>query len=77
MRVASGIWQVQAAAPLVAACPSAATAPFGPADVPGPELPGVPPKHPALPSPVPSLARLEQLAAAAPAEHRFAPGSHP
>lgn len=41
------------------------------------ELPAVPPRHPALPSPAPSLARLHELAAAAPAVDRFAPGQHP
>ena len=47
------------------------------APVPGPELPPVPPRHPALPNPVPTLAELARLAAEAPPEHRFAPGSHP
>lgn len=46
-------------------------------DVPGPELPPVTPQHPALPNPVPSLARLAELAASAPASERFAPGDHP
>jgi hypothetical protein len=46
-------------------------------DVPGPELPPVPPRHPSLPNPVPSLADLARLAATAPDAERFAPGSHP
>ena len=45
--------------------------------VPGPELPPVPPKHPALPDPVPSLAQLADLATRAPASERFTPGAHP
>ncbi|MCW2920301.1 MAG: Family with sequence similarity er [Thermoleophilia bacterium] len=50
---------------------------FDASPVPGPELPPVRPKHPALPNPVPSLARLAELAAAAPADQRFTPGDHP
>ena len=46
-------------------------------DVPGPELPPIPPRHPALPNPVPTLAELARLAAGAPADQRFTPGDHP
>jgi hypothetical protein len=45
--------------------------------LPGPELPPVPPKHPSLPNPVPTLAQLEQIADHANAAYRFTPGSHP
>ncbi|MCW2928390.1 MAG: hypothetical protein JWM86_2358 [Thermoleophilia bacterium] len=45
--------------------------------VPGPELPGIPPSHPALPLPVPTLEQLARIAESAPASHRFTPGSHP
>lgn len=51
-------------------------APAPPA-VPGPELPAVPPRHPALPNPVPSLSALVKLAAGAAPQHRFTPGAHP
>jgi hypothetical protein len=44
--------------------------------LPGPDLPVIPPRHPALPTP-PSLPELMQLAAAAPQGERFVPGSHP
>jgi hypothetical protein len=54
-----------------AAVPVAAAAP----GLPGPELPAVPPKHPALPSPVPGLAQLLRIADAAPAGQRWVPGS--
>jgi hypothetical protein len=51
-------------------------APSEPA-VPGPELPPIPSRHPALPDPVPGLAMLARIAASAPDSQRFAPGSHP
>lgn len=54
------------------AMPRATSAP-----VPGPELPPVPPKHPALPNPVPGLAQLAAIADAAPADQRFTAGAHP
>jgi hypothetical protein len=76
MQVMTATSQPRAAMPRLAMPASALTAPAA-APIPGPELPGVPGRHPALPSPVPSLAQLEQLAASAPAEQRFAPGSHP
>ena len=50
---------------------------IAPMPVPGPELPAVSPKHPALPNPAPSLARLAALAAAAPPALRFPSGAHP
>jgi hypothetical protein len=42
----------------------------------GPDLPAISPRHPALPAP-PSLAELVRLAASAPHDERFVPGSHP
>lgn len=47
------------------------------APIPGPELPAVPGRHPALPSPPPSLAELGHIADSAPVGWRFTPGSHP
>jgi hypothetical protein len=47
------------------------------APVPGPELPPIAPRHPALPSPVPSLDELARRADAAPDGQRFTPGAHP
>jgi hypothetical protein len=47
-----------------------------PTTLPGPELPAIPPKHPALPVP-PSLGQLERIADAAPAAQRWTPGGAP
>jgi hypothetical protein len=52
-------------------------APTNTSTIPGPELPPVAPRHPALPSPPPGLAQLAALAANAPADARFPPGAHP
>ena len=46
-------------------------------EAPGPELPAIPPRHPALPSPAPSLVQLATIAERAPANQRFTPGAHP
>lgn len=66
--------------PALATLPVAAglRVPAAPAwQVPGPELPGIAPRHPALPSPVPTLEQLARIATAAPAAHRFTDGAHP
>jgi glycerophosphoryl diester phosphodiesterase len=76
MQVMTATSQPWAAMPRLAMPAGALTAPAA-APIPGPELPAVPPKHPALPNPVPGLEALAALADRAPAAHRFVPGSHP
>jgi hypothetical protein len=65
-------WLTPATSSIGAAVPSAPRS-----SVPGPELPAIPSRHPALPSPPPSLEQLARLADRAPTSERFTPGSHP
>lgn len=66
------------AGPQPVAAPILMRASAAPRDLrmPGPQLPAIPPRHPALPSP-PSLDELQALAERAPTSQRFVPGSHP